>query len=1441
MNKLTSLIPFVLLLTLSKWITGFYVQKPTEQSTIKPFNFSCVGALVVSLDQYCKTTLEVQQVLHGNFGSCVSAEDFNVVVFDRNPNNGAIIDEPGTFRYAVFLHNPSTCTNFTTCEGQVTAEDKMPPRIEPPADTVLPLYCDGVRLFVNRPGSLAITGKAYSKDNCRPVTDTLSEFHDQILYDNQQDTLLIKRTFSAKDVFGNTSDTFQRITLVRPTVLAIQLDTTFKLDAGCEANSTFKLDDQGNIAPEITGFPFLVTTPGDTVFLTPAGVCGFSADYEDHRYSICTSAYRITRTWRIIDWFRKQERTFTQTIQIGDITPPTVAILPGNDTLRVSVAPFNCLAVLEIPAPQIADICSSAAWSAEIWQDSFSDQRTIENIFPATSPVLVAVSPYGARSRIISGLPLGGHRIIYRVRDACQNEATIMARIIVEDRISPIAITKNALSVSLNSSGTATLFVQNINAGSRDNCALTTLELRRKYTTDSLTCLPTSTDTYSAWGSITYFSCCDIGKTILVELRATDASGNTNTSWTNVRIEDKISPNCTAPPDTTIDCLYLPEGFNPKDSASLSRIFGTPKVGDNCTATFVELPAELELDACQTGTITRRFQAVDLDGNRSAVCIQRIAIISTPKYSIRFPKDFEDHCGSAKPDSLFTQEFGCNVLAVQVTDKRYESGGDECYKIYRTYEVINWCEYNGDAAPVIVPRDADCNGIPGDQDTWVLVQPDGKTYLDANADEQDNLPQAGIKKTFCDGKTNPSGYWASSATDTTLRSRGYWQYTQVIKIFDNIPPKIHTEKEVTICADQADCSAEIFLSVGVSEVCSQEITIETRVAETITDYYSASEIQWERYGRFPKYLVTGIVPVGEYVVEVKVTDGCQNTSLTYVRVKVVDCGAPLPVCYNGLSTQLSKVPDETDLDGDGFPDPASATVWVSDFVENALEDCSPPLRYSINRVGETPDSTSKALTLTCKDLGYLPVEIHAWDRAQNPRAVQPDGTVGGANHGFCTTYVYVGDALESCDTFPQGYPLQGAVYNPYGAPLAGVQLHLSGDGKAQTLSDSLGIYAFTGLLEGRSYTLAPQKTDDPRSGLTTLDLLMATQHILGIRKLSNPYQLITADVNLSNSLTTQDVITLRRLILNAQEQFSHGRTWRFIDRSFQFPDPANPWKSSLPEVKELSKLDSAVLAADFIAIKLGDINGSSPVFGPRGFFQNRSNPPVSTIHLETPKQTITAGQQLSIPFYLNGDTPVAGVQFAMELHTQALELVDIQYGLAGAEHINWISDPQGDLLLLSWNGSIPNATMPNAVPLFTLNVRGVQAGPVADALRIAQRPLTPEAYSASESESFAIHPLKLVYTKSTEEEHPVDNTLSIMPNPATEHISVQWKVPVEGEVTLSVRDSWGHVICQTRQYCLPGDHTWIAKDPRMIPGIYLVTLHTADGKHTSKKVLFLRP
>ena len=247
-----------------------------------------------------------------------------------------------------------------------------------------------------------------------------------------------------------------------------------------------------------------------------------------------------------------------------------------------------------------------------------------------------------------------------------------------------------------------------------------------------------------------------------------------------------------------------------------------------------------------------------------------------------------------------------------------------------------------------------------------------------------------------------------------------------------------------------------------------------------------------------------------------------------------------------------------------------------------------------------------------------------------------------------------------------GFSIEGKLRTEKGIPLSEVEIILNGS-DSKTKTDDQGLFYFGGLKKGGDFIVKPTKADMASSGVTTLDLLLMAQHILGTRPLHSPYALIAADVNMSGSVTTMDIVLLRRLILNFDDRFPHGKTWRFIDAGTRFGDPMNPWKTSFNESRSMLNLQSSVRDVDFIALKIGDINYSASAFsGSRELSTRSMERPLSW--LVFPSMELQAGTEVEIPVLLN--TPVEGCQFALFIDPEKLEILELVYGKAGAQHVN---------------------------------------------------------------------------------------------------------------------------------------------------------------------------
>lgn len=215
------------------------------------------------------------------------------------------------------------------------------------------------------------------------------------------------------------------------------------------------------------------------------------------------------------------------------------------------------------------------------------------------------------------------------------------------------------------------------------------------------------------YSEYTKFCCADIGEENMVVFRVIDAAGNFNECMVNVDIQDKIGPVVTCPDDITVAC------DTPYDLEDLSQ-FGEAQVYDNCGFTMDETTTT-DFDQCQTGDLVRTFTVTD-DGGRVSTCSQTITFefdYGITGNQIIFPGNVEMSDGCDDPDSPEYDPINtglptypnvpCQLLGLNIDDQVFVFNGNEtdaCFKILRTFTVINWCE-------------TDQNGIP---ETYVGVQ-----------------------------------------------------------------------------------------------------------------------------------------------------------------------------------------------------------------------------------------------------------------------------------------------------------------------------------------------------------------------------------------------------------------------------------------------------------------------------------------------------------------------------------------------------------------------------------------------------------------------------------------------------------------------------------------------------------------------------------------------
>ena len=123
---------------------------------------------------------------------------------------------------------------------------------------------------------------------------------------------------------------------------------------------------------------------------------------------------------------------------------------------------------------------------------------------------------------------------------------------------------------------------------------------------------------------------------------------------------------------------------------------------------------------CREAKAKRRYRVIDWSGNKSAWAIQLISITAKQNWKITFPADWEGECGDMAPaEDLVINNGACDLLGYEVTERQFEIPGDACFKIERTYHIINWCKYTAGDDPIEIVRVEGNHGFV--RDTYMIT------------------------------------------------------------------------------------------------------------------------------------------------------------------------------------------------------------------------------------------------------------------------------------------------------------------------------------------------------------------------------------------------------------------------------------------------------------------------------------------------------------------------------------------------------------------------------------------------------------------------------------------------------------------------------------------------------------------------------------------------
>jgi hypothetical protein len=1075
-------------------------------------------------------------------------------------------------------------------------------------------------------------------------------------------TRTLVRVYTATDLMGRFRTCSQTIVITRPVLASVQFPADVTVD--CASASA------GATAPSAggAGVPFLVGPPRLNLFPDPAG-CNFRTTFKDDTLVICAGSRKILRTWKVCDLCNPSVvRDDLQVIVIRDQTGPVITFpMQMVDIIGMG---GNCTSDDFLAIPSFSDNCSGVVAASATVTGGGS---------------VVAINALQGLFRLV-GAPAGPHTVIYSATDGCGNVSTATRSIEVRDNKVPTAICVEKTVVSLTSDGTAKVFAQTFDKGSYDNCGILKYRVRRM---TPVCGGPLDGRDGTTFGDWVPFRCCEVGQTVMVSMEVEDWSGNKNSCMVEITVQDKTAPSIYCPKDFTVFC----DGCNDLSEQGL-RALNTPfgyvrtraidirngdifekdaydadldcnynecnKVGvitdglatDECLRDIqlqVQIDKKCGWDVVagqpEITTIRRTFTARDLAGNTST-CRQTITVLPRSNFAVQFPLDVTITTCPTDPGATGTPTFtdvDCEVLATEFEDERFNViGTDACYKIIRTWKVINWCIFNP-----LGPRDPGRNEIQAQRD------------FDCDGTLEANVYRDGGFMTPNGPATNPS---------MSGNSNGYFQYRQVIKVQDNVAPTFtDTTTYVEVCDFTNNdpslygsvCEAPASLSVSATDACSPNaITYSWQI-----DRDNNGTIDFQGTGNS----INAELPYGRHKVTFTAMDGCGNMSSKTIIVLVKDCKKPTIVCYAGLSINLMNTT------------PPMVSLPVNHFIQYTNDNCGIVSDFRIRRATAFPPTGpsnlgppavgSTSLNFTCADI-TAPVPVEVW-------GVDPAG-----NWDYCVTFLSVEDNMAICTGSPR-VAISGALTSETGTGVANA--NVSVNTAASILSSNSGTFRIGGLTPGGDYTVTASKNTDWTQGVNTRDLSLIQQHILGTKTLNSNFKVIAADANKDGNVRASDISELRKLILGLTSSIPGNTSYRFIDPITGL------------EVINFNNLTANAIA-DFTAVKVGDVDNTS--WNVNGLSDRSGD-----LNIDADNQTMVSGNEYTVSLKANDFTSVEGFQFTLNLDPAKVEILGVTPGqLSDLSAANFGVFANEGVVTTSWN-SKSSTSVENGNVLFSVRVK----------------------------------------------------------------------------------------------------------------------------------------
>ena len=543
-----------------------------------------------------------------------------------------------------------------------------------------------------------------------------------------------------------------------------------------------------------------------------------------------------------------------------------------------------------------------------------------------------------------------------------------------------------------------------------------------------------------------------------------------------------------------------------------------------------------------------------------------------------------------------------------------------------------------------------------------------------------------------------------------------------------------------------------------------------------------------------------LLPQGNHQATWFVNSSCNEQStctfpLTIQAPAYIDTIAPVVNCINGLSINQMNGPTNT------------VTLWAYDFLVNATDNITPGnlIKYGLRKSGTgtgfpmTNGVAQTSVTFNCNELGTNLVELWAMDEA--------------GNSDFCETYVLVQDNTGSCEG---GEPpvISGRITTEQSEGVEDVAISipslspvLPGINSITTTNQAGNYIVYNALAFPPSFEIKPKLDTDPLNGVNTWDLVLISRHILNLQPLNTPYKLIAADANKSGTVTTFDIVELRKLLLGTYSALPNNSSWRFVDKYQVFNSPDNPFANVIRESILVSNINWIINPFDFVGIKIGDLDNTAT---PNNIITTDDrNAPFTTFNIsrnDANHWLINKGEPVELTF--SNPTTLSGYQ--MTLKTDGIQPSEVVPGEGMSNDNFGVFDHA--VTTVFEQGNTP----------FSIRFTAEESGDLRDMIQVSSR-ITPAMAFGENGEKMQVN-LRFEGEKS-----------SISPNPWSNHTRINFHATEATTATLKVMDMAGRSVYTSTVFVEKGEQSFELNDSLVpVTGILIYEITTDNGVISSK-------